>query len=140
MHDMHEFHKNQKRKDTNHLATKKKSAVPDALTKLRDVQLDIQPVEFKDAVEFKAAYDIADQAVKQTAEASVDGQAEVIAALAKMRSILSQRGSEKIRKEAGVTQGWFPYVSAHLQVQLVPPCSHQQDRCSQREETLQGVQ
>lgn len=94
------------------MATKKaKSTTPTCLTKLRDVQIDLPPVDFKDAAEFKAAYNVADAEVKQAAEASVDKQAEVITALAKMRSILSQRGSEKLRKEAGVTQGWTQYFA-----------------------------
>jgi hypothetical protein len=95
------------------MATKKKSTTaPTALTTLRDVQPNIASIEYKDAAELQAAYDAADQDVKQTAEASLDKQVDVIAALAKMRSILSQRGSERVRQQAGLktwTQyfGWF---------------------------------
>ena len=111
MHDLHELLLNNFDKETKTRMAKKKTAktIPSTLKKLRDVQLDIPAVDFTDAAEFKAAYDTADQAVKQAAEASVDRQAEVIAALAKMRSLLSQRGSDKIRKEAGITQGWGQY-------------------------------
>ncbi len=94
------------------MAIKKKSTIaPSALAKLRDIKLDIQPIEFKDADEFKAAYETADEAVKQAAEVSVDRQAEVIAALAKMRSILSQRGSKEMREQAGITRGWTQYFA-----------------------------
>jgi len=75
------------------------------------VQLDIEPIRFKDAAEFKAAFHTTDQEVKGAAEESVGKQADVIAALAKMRALLSQRGSQKMRKEAGITQGWTQYFA-----------------------------
>jgi len=94
------------------MAIKKKSAgTPDALAKLRDVQLEITPFQFKDATEFKAAFLTTDEEVKRVAEASVGNQADVIAALAKMRSLLSQRASKEMRKQAGITQGWTQYFA-----------------------------
>jgi hypothetical protein len=94
------------------LATKSTSTVASAsLAKLRAVQLDIAPIQFRDAAEFRAAYETTDKEVKRAAEASVDKQADVIAALARMRSLLSQRGSKEMRKEAGITQGWTQYFA-----------------------------
>jgi hypothetical protein len=94
------------------LATTDKSAgTPEALERIRGVQLDIEPIRFKDATEFKAAFHTTDQEVKKAAEESVGKQADLIAALAKMRALLSQRGSQKMRKEAGITQGWTQYFA-----------------------------
>jgi hypothetical protein len=94
------------------LATKSTStSVPASISKLRDVQLDITPIQFRDAAEFKVAYETTDEEVKRAAEASVDKQVDVIAALARMRSLLSQRGSREMRKKAGITQGWTQYFA-----------------------------
>src|SRR5882762_11266299 len=82
-----------------------------SLSKLRAAQLDITPIHFRDAAEFKAAYETTDKEVKRAAEASVDKQVEIITALARMRSLLSQRGSKEMRKEAGITQGWKQYFA-----------------------------
>jgi hypothetical protein len=75
------------------------------------VQLDITPIQFRDEAEFRAAYETTDEEVKRAAEASVDKQVDVIAALARMRSLLSQRGSKEMRKTAGITQGWPQYFA-----------------------------
>ncbi len=94
------------------MATKSTATVASAsLAKLRAVQLDIAPIQFRDAAEFRAAYETTDKEVKRAAEASVDKQADVIAALARMRSLLSQRGSKEMRKKAGITQGWIQYFA-----------------------------
>jgi hypothetical protein len=114
---------NPKRRLTSHLATTNKSAgTPDALAKLRAVQLDITPVQFEDAAEFKAAFLTTDQEVKRAAEASVDKQADVIVALAKMRSLLSQRGSKELRKKAGITQGWTQYFASFQRTYKLEMC------------------
>jgi hypothetical protein len=84
---------------------------PASISKLRAAQLDITPIQFRDAAEFKAAYETTDEEVKRAAEASVDKQVDVIAALARMRSLLSQRGSREMRKKAGITQGWTQYFA-----------------------------
>lgn len=65
--------------------------------------------DFKDAKELKAAFEEADKEVKTKGAAAIDGQADVILALAKMQAILSQRGKEKMRREAGINQSWTTY-------------------------------
>jgi hypothetical protein len=88
------------------MPNKKKTAVPTALAKLRDVKIDIPPVEFTDAAAFRAAYDTADQAVKDAAGTAVDKQVAVIAALAKMRSICHRgEATKSARKQASRRAG-----------------------------------
>jgi hypothetical protein len=84
---------------------------PATLATIRGVKLDITPIQFTDASQLRAAYDATDAAVKKAAETSVDNQADVIIALAKMRSLLSQRGNETMRKEAGIKLGWVQYFA-----------------------------
>lgn len=92
------------------MAKKKGSAEsPATVAKIGAINLDITPIEFADAKELRAAYDATDAEVKKAAETSVDGQANVIIALAKMRSLLSQRGGARMRKEAGIEQTWTQY-------------------------------
>jgi hypothetical protein len=104
------------------MANKKIPSTPDILHRLRNIQLDLSAVEYKDAIEFKAAYDSVDQAVKDAANGAVDKQADVIIALAKMRSVLSQRSAEKLRKEAGVTRGWTQYFAWFKRTYQFPLC------------------
>ena len=113
MHDLHEFWKGKSNAVyKSPLATKNTSrGTPASISKLSAVQLDIPPIQFRDAAEFRAAYETTDKEVKRAAEASVDKLADVIAALARMRSLLSQRGSKEMRKEAGITQGWTQYFA-----------------------------
>jgi hypothetical protein len=92
-------------------AKKKLGEGPATLAKISAIKLDIAPIEFTDATELRAVYDATDAEVKRAVETSVDGQADAIIALAKMRSLLSQRGGEKLRKEAGIKWGWLQYFA-----------------------------
>ncbi|MGE5114530.1 MAG: hypothetical protein ACM3JB_27025 [Acidobacteriaceae bacterium] len=80
------------------------------VTMLSELNLDVERLKFKDASELKAAYEAADNGIKHAVESSLSKQAELIRALAKMRSILSQRGGSKLRKEAGV-MNWTQYFA-----------------------------
>jgi hypothetical protein len=85
---------------------KKKKVVapqtPTTLSKIENVKIEITPIEFKDAKEMRKAFDQTHAEVQQAGVAAADKQADAILALAKMRSLLSQRGSEKMRKEAEI--------------------------------------
>ena len=76
--------------------------IPTTLSKIEDVKIEITPIEFKDAKEMRKAFDQTHAEVQQAGVAAADKQADALIALAKMRSLLSQRGSEKMRKEAKV--------------------------------------
>jgi hypothetical protein len=76
--------------------------VPATLSKIEDVKIEITPIEFKDAKEMRKAFDQTHAEVQQAGVAAADKQADALIALAKMRSLLSQRGSEKLRKEAKI--------------------------------------
>jgi hypothetical protein len=75
---------------------------PTTLSKIENVKIEITPIEFKDAKEMRKAFDQTHAEVQQAGVAAADKQADAILALAKMRSLLSQRGSEKMRKEAEI--------------------------------------
>ena len=75
----------------------------------RIASLEYQAPDFRSADELKAAFVEADREVKATAKAASDSQAGVIIALAKVRAILSQRGKEKMRCEAGIKLTWTGY-------------------------------
>jgi len=68
-----------------------------------------RPIFERHAKALKAAFEEADKEVKTKGTAAIDGQADVILALAKMQAILSQRGKEEMRREAGVNQSWTEY-------------------------------
>jgi hypothetical protein len=105
------------------VANKKKSeGTSDAVEKLRDVQLDISSVRFKDATEFKTAFVTTDKEVRRAADAWVSKQADVIATLAKMRSLFSQRGSKALRQKAGITQGWTQYFAWFQRTYKIKMC------------------
>src|SRR5208282_5084144 len=72
--------------------------IPATLSKIEDVKIEITPIEFKDAKEMRKAFDQTHAEVKQ---------ADAIVALAKMRSLLSQRGGDKMRKEAKIDSAIF---------------------------------
>jgi len=76
--------------------------IPATLSKIENVKVEITPIEFKDAKEMRKAFDQTHTEVQQAGVAAADKQADAILALAKMRSLLSQRGSEKMRKEAEI--------------------------------------
>ena len=76
--------------------------VPATLSKIEDVKIEITPIEFKDAKEMRKAFDQTHAEVQQAGVAAADKQADALIALAKMRSLLSQRGSEKFRQEAKI--------------------------------------
>jgi ribosomal protein L34E len=98
-------------------------AVRKLLTNLRDVQIDLSPAHFDNATDLKAAYDATDTAVKNAAVSSVDKQVELIAALAQMRSLLSQRGDgERLRRDAGIKMGWVEYFAWFKRTYKYHPC------------------
>jgi hypothetical protein len=78
-----------------------------AIQKIESVQHEAP--DFKDANELKEAFDQAHEEVKAKGSAAIDSQADVIIALAKVRAILSQRGREKMRRQAGIKQTWTRY-------------------------------
>ena len=71
--------------------------------------LEYQAPDFRSAEELKAVFGEADREVRATAKAASDSQADLIIALAKVRAILSQRGKEKMRCEAGIKPTWTAY-------------------------------
>lgn len=84
---------------------KKKNVVPQlpaTLLKMEDVKIEISPIQFKDAKEMRKAFNQTHEEVQKASTAVVDKQSDALIALAKMRSLLSQRGSEKMRKEAEI--------------------------------------
>jgi len=87
-------------------ASDKLALVP-AIEKIESVQYGAP--DFKDANELRAAFDEADEEVKTTARTAIDSQADVIIALAKVQAILSQRGKEKMRRDAGIKLTWTGY-------------------------------
>lgn len=89
--------------------TKKKSNTPTTVLKLKNIHLEITINKFKSTTELKSAFDKTDAEVKAAATASVDKQRDVIVALAYMRAILSQRGAEKMRRDAGIKVTWTQY-------------------------------
>jgi hypothetical protein len=100
MHAVHEFPDKEVR-----MKQKKKVVPPQApatLLKMEDVKIEIAPIQFKDAKEMRKAFDQTHEEVQKASAAAVDKQSDVLIALAKMRSLLSQRGSEKMRKEANI--------------------------------------
>jgi hypothetical protein len=86
---------------------KNTAALVSAIEKIESVQY--QAPDYKDAKELRAAFEEADNDVKGKAKTAIDNQADVIIALAKVRAILSQRGKEKMRREAGVKVTWTRY-------------------------------
>ncbi len=86
---------------------KNTAALVSAIEKIESVQY--QAPDYKDAKELRAAFEEADNDVKGKAKTASDNQADVIIALAKVRAILSQRGKEKMRREAGVKVTWTRY-------------------------------
>jgi len=84
--------------------------IPATLSKIENVKIEITPIELKDAKEMRKAFDQTHAEVQQAGVAAADKQADAIIALAKMRSLLSQRGSEKMRKEAGIDSAVFDLV------------------------------
>jgi hypothetical protein len=93
---------------------KKKSGrmIPDTVTKLIQAEVESPTAEFQNAKEFKNAYDNIHQDVLQAMEASSDRQVDLVRALAKMRALLSERGTEKMRRQAGIKIGWGAYFKA----------------------------
>jgi len=87
--------------------SKKNVALVPAIQKIESIKY--HAPDFKDAKELKAAFDDAHKEVKTKGMSAIDGQADVILALAKMQAILSQRGKEKMRREAGINQTWIDY-------------------------------
>ena len=77
-----------------------------SLHKINDLDPKIEVKDFTDPQEYKQAYDDTHEEVIRASEAAADGNIAVIRALGKMRAILSQRGKEKLRKEAGIKMGW----------------------------------
>ena len=75
---------------------------PATLLKIEHVKIEISPIQFKDAKEMRKAFDQTHEEVQKASATAVDKQSDVLIALAKMRSLLSQRGSEKMRKEAEI--------------------------------------
>lgn len=84
-----------------------------SLHKINDLDPKIEVKDFTDPQEYKQAYDDMHQEVIRASEAAADGNIAVIRALGKMRAILSQRGKEKLRKEAGIKMGWGQYFKWH---------------------------
>ncbi len=84
-----------------------KAALVPAIEKIESVQYEAP--DFKDAKELRAAFDEADEEVKTKAKTAINSQADVIIALAKVQAILSQRGKEKMRRDAGIEQTWTSY-------------------------------
>jgi hypothetical protein len=85
------------------------SIVP-AIAKIKGVSY--QAPDFKSVEELKAAFEEADKEVKAKGRIAIDSHADVILALAKVQAILSQRGKEKMRREAGISQGWTSYYQS----------------------------
>lgn len=85
------------------------SIVP-AIAKIKGVSY--QAPDFKSVEELKAAFEEADKEVKAKGRIAIDSHADVILALAKVQAILSQRGKEKMRREAGIRQGWTSYYQS----------------------------
>ena len=75
----------------------------------RIASLQYEAPDFKSVEELKVAFEEADKEVKATAKTAMDSQANVIIPLAKVQAILSQRGKEKMRREAGINQSWTAY-------------------------------
>ena len=84
-----------------------KVALVSAIEKIESVQYGAP--DFKDAKELRAAFHEADEEVKTKARTAIDSQADVILALAKVQAILSQRGKEKMRRDAGIKLTWTSY-------------------------------
>jgi hypothetical protein len=80
---------------------------------INDLDPTIEVKDFTDPQEYKQAYDDTHEEVIRASEAAADGNIAVIRALGKMRAILSQRGKEKLRKEAGIKMGWGQYFKWH---------------------------
>lgn len=87
--------------------SRNKAALVPAIERIES--LEYQAPDFRSAEELKAVFGEADREVKATAKAASDSQADVIIALAKVRAILSQRGKEKMRCEAGIKLTWTAY-------------------------------
>jgi len=88
-------------------ASNRNTALIPAIEKIESIQY--QAPDFKDAEELKAAFEEADGEVKAKGRSAIDSQADVIIALLKMQAILSQRGKEKMRRQAGIKQTWTQY-------------------------------
>jgi hypothetical protein len=66
--------------------------------------------DFTDAEELKQAYDETHAEIVHAGKAGIVANQELILALGKMRAILSQRGKEKLKKQAGIKwTGWEHY-------------------------------
>ena len=104
-----------------------KVALVSAIEKIESVQYGAP--DFKDAKELRAAFHEADEEVKTKARTAIDSQADVILALAKVQVILSQRGKEKMRRDAGIKLTWMllPVVPEGVQVRTDPPRRSVQD-------------
>jgi hypothetical protein len=90
--------------------SRNRAALVPAIEKIEHIEY--QAPDFKDAKELRAAFDEADKEVKTKANTAIDSQAEVIIALAKVQAILSQRGKEKMRREAGIKLTWSRYYES----------------------------
>jgi hypothetical protein len=89
--------------------SKKNVVLVQAIRKIESIKC--HAPEFRNAQELKAAFEEADKEVKTKGAAAIDGQADVILALAKVQAILSQRGKEKMRGDAGINQSWSEYYA-----------------------------
>ena len=66
--------------------------------------------DFTDAEELKQAYGATQAEIVRAGKAGIVANQELILALGKMRAILSQRGTEKLKKQAGIKwTGWEHY-------------------------------
>jgi hypothetical protein len=89
--------------------SKKNIALVPAIQKIESIKH--HAPDFKDAKEVRTAFDEAHNEVKTKGMSAINSQADVILALAKMQAILSQRGKEKMRREAGINQTWIDYYN-----------------------------